>query len=185
MKIPRHSFLVVLLLGGLGTLLWLWWLAHSYEEQGQNYAQIEDGLYLGGSVDAPPDGTRAVLNLCDKDDPYRTESYRWESIPDTAPGPELDWLRQQVDWVADRRKDGQTTFVHCRNGVSRSSLVVTAYLMARNNWTRDEALAYVRKKRPEARPNPAFMRRLLEWERVLHGQPAEEKEKEKEPRPEK
>jgi len=34
--------------------------------------------------------------------------------------------------------------------------------MKKNDWTRDEALAFVRKTRPEANPNRAFMARLLE-----------------------
>jgi hypothetical protein len=45
--------------------------------------------------------------------------------------------------------------------------------MFKNNWTRDEALTFLRTKRPEARPNPAFMQRLLEWQRALQGQPTE------------
>jgi protein-tyrosine phosphatase len=58
-------------------------------------------------------------------------------------------------------------FVHCRNGVSRSGMVVVAYLMAREGWSRDEAVAFVRSRRPGLRPNPAFMKLLLEWEQSL------------------
>ena len=45
--------------------------------------------------------------------------------------------------------------------------VVTAYLMYKNQWTRDEALEFIRSKRPFVRPNPAFMQLLLEWELLL------------------
>jgi hypothetical protein len=169
MKFLRRRSLGVLLLGSLVAWLLLWWLGRSYDRQAANYALIEEGLYMGGSVEAPPPGTRAVLNLCEKEDPYRTESYLWEAIADTAPGPDLDWLRRQTEWVAARRQAGQTTFVHCRNGVSRSALVVTAYLMAKNHWTRDQALQFVHTRRPEARPNSAFLERLGEWERALQG----------------
>jgi hypothetical protein len=171
MKVLRR-LLGLLLLGCLTAWLVLCWLERSYEQQATNYALIEEGLYMGGKVAAPPPGTRAVLNLCEREDPYRAESYVWEAIPDTAPGPDLDWLRRQAEWVAARRQAGQTTFVHCLNGVSRSALVVTAYLMWKNHWGRDEALRFVRTKRPEARPNPAFLERLGEWERVLQGRPA-------------
>jgi protein-tyrosine phosphatase len=44
-----------------------------------------------------------------------------------------------------------------------------AYLMSREGWSRDEALAYVRSRRAEVRPNPAFMRLLLEWEESVKG----------------
>jgi hypothetical protein len=166
----RRRLLVVLLFGCLAAWLVLWRLERSYD-QPANYALIEDGLYVGGSVAAPPPGTRAVLNLCEKEDPYRTESYRWEAIPDTSPAPDLDWLRRQAEWVAARRQAGQTTFVHCQNGVSRSVFVVTACLMAEHRWPRDQALQFVRSRRPEARPNPAFLERLDDWERALRERP--------------
>jgi hypothetical protein len=171
-RVLRRRFLAVLLFGSLAAWLLLWWLERSDDQQAANYSLIEEGLYMGGYVEAPPPGTRAVLNLCEKEDPYRTEMYLWEAIPDTAPGPDLDWLRRQTAWLAARRQAGQTTFVHCRNGVSRSALVVTAYLMSKNHWTRDQALQLVRTKRPEARPNPAFLERLGEWERALQEPPA-------------
>ena len=43
----------------------------------------------------------------------------------------------------------------------------SAYLMWKHGWTRDEALAFIRTKRPEVRPNAAFMERLSDWENVL------------------
>jgi hypothetical protein len=68
MKFPRRRRLGVLLLGCLVAWLVLWWLERSYEP-GPNYALIEEGLYMGGKVAAPPPGTRAVLNLCEDEDP--------------------------------------------------------------------------------------------------------------------
>src|SRR5262245_60157109 len=88
-----------------------------------NYAEVEDGLYLGGYVPAPPQGTRAVLNLCESEDPYRVESHRWHPIPDAEPAPSLDWLRAQVTFIEAERAAGRTVYVHCRNGVSRSGMV--------------------------------------------------------------
>jgi hypothetical protein len=132
-----------------------------------NYARVEDGLWLGGYVAEPPPGTRAVLNLCESEDPYRAESHRWEPIRDAEPVPSLDWLREQVRFIEAERAAGRTVYVHCRNGVSRSGMVVVAFYMARNGWSRDEAMEFVRSHRPELRPNPAFMQLLLEWESLL------------------
>jgi hypothetical protein len=132
-----------------------------------NYTRIEDGLYLGGHVPRPPRDAQAVLNLCEADDPYRAAAHRWEPIPDAEPAPGLGWLRRQVGFIEQERCAGRAVFVHCRNGVSRSGLVVVAYLMARHGWSRDEALAFVRSRRESVRPNPAFMRLLQEWERYL------------------
>jgi hypothetical protein len=138
--------------------------------EGPNYSLIEEGLYLGGYVAEPPRGTGAVLNLCETEDPYRTEVHRWEPIRDGEPAPSLDWLREQVEYVDAHRRAGRTVFVHCRNGVSHGGMVVVAYEMFKNGWTRDEALAFVRSRRPAVRPNPAFMELLAEWEQVVGGE---------------
>ena len=129
-----------------------------------NYSKVEDGLYIGGYVRTPPPETQAVLNLCESEDPYRVESQRWAPIPDAEPAPGLDWLKAQVAFIDAERSAGRTVYVHCRNGVSRSGMVVVAYLMAHYGWSRDRAIEFVRARRPGLRPNPAFMRLLLEWE---------------------
>ncbi len=134
-----------------------------------NYSQIEDGLWLGGYVSEPPPGTQAVLNMCESEDSYRVESHRWKPIIDAEPVPSLDWLREQVGFIESERAAGRVVYVHCRNGVSRSTMVVAAYLMQREHWSRDQALEFIRTWRPGVRPNPAFMLLLLEWERSLKG----------------
>jgi hypothetical protein len=170
MKLTRPRLLSLMLAASAAAWLCLLALQRQYDD-GPNYSRIEDGLYLGGFVDTPPPGTRAVLNLCEQDDPYRREFHLWEPIADAEPAPDLAWLRRVVGWVDDRRRAGVPTFVHCRNGVSRSGMVVTAYVMARDRRTRDEALAYVRERRPAVRPNPAFLQLLLEWEEELKTRP--------------
>jgi hypothetical protein len=139
----------------------------SYTGERPNYSQIRDGLYIGGYVKAPPPGTKAVLNLCRVADPYKVEVHVWEKIKDTTPAPSIDWLKKQVTFIDVQRQAGKTVYVHCRNGVSRSGMVVVAYVMFKEKLPRDKALAQVRSKRPITRPNPAFMVRLAEWERVL------------------
>ena len=134
-----------------------------------NYTRIEDGLYQGGFVASPPWRTHAVLNLSETADPYSSAVHVWEPISDAAPAPSIDWLQQQVQWIETQRGAGRRVFVHCRNGVSRSGMVITAYLMHKNRWSREQALDFVRSKRPITRPNPAFMERLSEWELVVLG----------------
>src|SRR5262249_11996620 len=129
-----------------------------------NYSRIEDGLYLGGCVARPPPGTRAVLNLCQTEDPYRAEAHAWAPIRGAEPAPGLRWLRAQAACTEAQRAAGRPVYVHCRNGVSRSALVVVAYLMARDGCSRDEALDLLRLGRPGVRPNPAFLRLLRRWE---------------------
>ena len=135
-----------------------------------NWSLIEPGLYMGGRVDKPPAGVGAVLNLSLQKDDYSAEAYRWEGIPDGEPLPTVEWLRKQVAFVDEQRKAGRTVFVHCDAGVSRSGLVMTAYLMWREHWTVEEALKYIREKREIVRPNMVFMGLLKEWERAVQGE---------------
>ena len=168
----RLLVLLILLAGCLGAWFFLLSRERSYREEGADYSLIEEGLYMGGDVPEPPPGTNAVLNLCETDDRYRCAVHVWEPIPDAEPAPDLDWLRRMVEFVDTQRRGGATVFVHCRAGVSRSGMVVTAYEMSSKHWTRDRALEFVRSKRPVTRPNPAFLRRLGEWEQALREQPA-------------
>jgi len=158
----RRLFFVFVALGSLLVVF-----ETSLSGEGPNYTLIRDKLYMGGYVKAPPPGTKAVLNLCRLADPYKVETQVWEKIKDTTPAPSIDWLRKQVKFIDEQRQAGKTVYVHCRNGVSRSGMVVVAYVMYKDKLPRDKALALVRTKRPITRPNPAFMKRLLEWERVL------------------
>jgi protein-tyrosine phosphatase len=132
-----------------------------------NYSLIEPGLYMGGCVARPPRGVTAVLNLCELEDSFEVEFHLWRPMVDGEPGPSLKEIRECVEFVDLQRSAGLPTFVHCRNGVSRSGMVVVAYLMYKNDWTRDRALEFVRGKRPITRPSAVLMERLLEWEREL------------------
>jgi Dual specificity phosphatase, catalytic domain len=173
MSLARRPLVLLALLLGAGLAAWLGlaWLEREYYGAGANFSLIEPGLYMGGSVPEPPRGTGAVLNLCESDDGYRCTTHRWEPIRDAEPAPDLEWLRRQVDFIAAERKAGRTVFIHCRNGVSRSGMVVVAYLMFEHGWVRDEALDFARQQRPGIRPNPAFMERLADWERKLNTTP--------------
>lgn len=131
-----------------------------------NYSKIEDGLWLGGSVAEPPPKTDTVLNLCETPDRFVIANARHEPIRDGIPVPSLDWLRQQTAFIAAERSAGRVVFIHCLNGISRSVMVTAAYLMQREGWSRDQALTFIRERRPGVRPNPAFMQLLLEWERT-------------------
>lgn len=131
------------------------------------YARIEDGLYFGCWVKAPPPGTKAVVNLCGREDPYKLEAGFWEPILEGGPRPDLEWLERAVGFIAEQRRRGKTVYVHCLAGVDRSAMLTTAYLMREHGWTRGRALAFVREKRPQASPNPSFLKLLQEYEERL------------------
>jgi hypothetical protein len=173
----------LLLLAALVVAIAAWLVVRTEERRasvavntGPGFSMIEEGLYQGGHVPEPPPGTVAVLNLCEVDDVFQCEIHRHDWIPDRAPAPSLDWLRKRVEFVDEQRRAGRVTYVHCFGGVSRAGMVMTAYEMYKNNWTRDEALQFVRSKRPVTNPNPAFTQLLKEWEDELRSRPSEKKE---------
>jgi hypothetical protein len=130
------------------------------------YHLIEDGLYLGSSVGEPPPNTSAVVNLCGREDSYKVEAMRWDPILEGGKAPDVDWLRSAVGFVDAQRRARRTVYVHCMAGENRSVMLVAAYLMTEHGWDRDTALAHVRAKRPQARPDPSLLQLLADWERT-------------------
>ncbi|KAI5963609.1 YVH1 [Candida pseudojiufengensis] len=59
---------------------------------------------------------------------------------------------------------GGKILIHCSQGVSRSVTVIAAYLMKKHHLKLQEALYAVRRKFPEAEPNPSFLKQLKLYE---------------------
>ena len=53
-----------------------------------------------------------------------------------------------VEFVNEAIESGGTVFVHCHQGVSRSTTMVIAYLMWKERLTFNEAFAKVKAQRP-------------------------------------
>jgi atypical dual specificity phosphatase len=51
--------------------------------------------------------------------------------------------------------------VHCTAGISRSASIVIAYLIKEHNMSYQQALAYVKSRRPIVKPNDAFEDQLI------------------------
>ena len=58
-------------------------------------------------------------------------------------------------------------FVHCKEGMSRSATIVIAYLMKSMNFRYDDALKYVKSRRPIVDPNPGFRSQLKQLDEQL------------------
>jgi len=63
---------------------------------------------------------------------------------------------------------GKQVLVNCFAGVSRSTTIVLAYLMYKNKWSVQEALSFVRSKRPIINPNYGFISQLYNLQSTLH-----------------
>lgn len=160
-------------LGILGAVLlvaagaWIGLVAMERSSYDRPYSRVEDGLWIGRAVSRPPAGTRAVVNLCRREDPYKLEASLWEPVMEAGKDPDLAWLGRVVGFIDTQRRAGQPTYVHCLAGMNRSGTAVAAYLMYEHRWGRDEAVAFLRKKRPQVQPHPTMMSLLAEWEQSL------------------
>jgi len=74
-----------------------------------------------------------------------------------------------VCFMDDALRSGGKVFVHCHQGVSRSSSMVTAYLMWSRRMRFDDAFALVKSRRGVANPNAGFTAKLMEFDQRLHG----------------
>ena len=78
-------------------------------------------------------------------------------------------LDQAIAFVDRARASNSAILVHCVQGISRSSTIVIAYLMKRENMTLKDAYAHVKNLRPLIRPNKGFLTALIKLDEKLHG----------------
>lgn len=79
-------------------------------------------------------------------------------------------LPRSTAFIADALRDPHArVLVHCVQGISRSTSVVCAYLIAHYGWTPAQAVHYVKSKRSLADPNPGFVSQLGEYAASLRG----------------
>lgn len=62
--------------------------------------------------------------------------------------PSQDKLRTGVDFIM-ASDDGDSVYVHCKAGRTRSATLVCCYLMKRNHWTPEQAHELLAAKRPQ------------------------------------
>ena len=75
-----------------------------------------------------------------------------------------DFFERIVRFMHEARAAGGCVYVHCHQGVSRSSSSVCAYLMAALGVSLVDALQYTALRRRIACPNPGFVEQLARWE---------------------
>lgn len=77
------------------------------------------------------------------------------------------WFKAAFDKIDRCLNSNGRVLVHCHEGISRSVTLTTAYLMKREGWSFNEAIATVRRGRDKADPNLGFVMLLQEYEDML------------------
>ncbi|KAH0588622.1 hypothetical protein H2248_004447 [Termitomyces sp. 'cryptogamus'] len=75
-----------------------------------------------------------------------------------------------IDEALKSRNGAGKILVHCSAGISRSPMVVAAYLIRRRNMSLREALRQIVVVRPQVSPNSGFWRQLKELELEVRGE---------------
>ncbi|KAI3812445.1 hypothetical protein L1987_17154 [Smallanthus sonchifolius] len=80
-------------------------------------------------------------------------------------------LYDVFDYFEDVREQNGRVFVHCCQGVSRSTSLVIAYLMWREGQSFETAFQQVKAARGVTNPNMGFASQLLQCQKRVHGVP--------------
>ena len=167
---------------GLGPYLVGGWLTFPhYRRTAPPWVDVTPGLVFGRRLnDAEARaqierGVRAVLDLtgeCEAPPAFRAIAYRNIPILDlTIPTPRQ--FADAVDFIRAHATDGQKVYLHCKLGRSRSAAVAAAYLIAEGiAKDAEEAVALVRKARPEIVIGPPTLAALERYARKLATAPS-------------
>ncbi|KAF8581263.1 phosphatases II [Ramaria rubella] len=129
---------------------------------------IDNHLYLGGLAAALDThlmnslGITHVLSVC-PECTWDVPTHRAIHVNDTPDENLLIRLPEACQFIQRAIDSGGKIYVHCMMGVSRSVTVVCAYLMQSQGVSTEDALAFVKSRRPVARPNYGFMEQLDVW----------------------
>lgn len=72
-----------------------------------------------------------------------------------------------IDFIEEARQKNGKVYIHCYEGVSRSTTLTIAYLMWKLRKKFTVVMEEVKQKRPVASPNPGFIVQLLQWEKMI------------------
>ncbi|KAE8664437.1 Protein-tyrosine-phosphatase MKP1 [Hibiscus syriacus] len=143
-------------------------------------SKVAEHIYLGGDAVAKDreilktNGITHVLNCVGFVCPEYFKAdfvYRTLWLQDSPSEDITSILYDVFDYFEDVKELGGRIFVHCCQGVSRSTSLVIAYLMWREGQSFDDAFQYVKAARGIADPNMGFACQLLQCQKRVHAFP--------------
>ncbi len=79
----------------------------------------------------------------------------------------FEYFEKANAFINQVRSKGGIILIHCKLGISRSPSFVLAYLMKYYNFSFENALKFLRKRRPQVNPNEGFMDYLDKYEKLF------------------
>jgi hypothetical protein len=139
-------------------------------------SQVNDYIFLGGNYIARDKDIlqkngithiiNAALTVCEC---YFSNdfSYHALSLYDAGTESVIGVFFGAIDFIERALASNGKVYVHCFEGVSRSTTLVLAYLMWKNRSPFDKTLDEVKNRRPVTSPNSGFIVQLIQWEKML------------------
>ncbi|XP_063000155.1 dual specificity protein phosphatase 15 [Elgaria multicarinata webbii] len=136
---------------------------------GNGMNKILPGLFLGNFIDAKDldqlsrNNITHIVSIHESPQPFIPGiTYLRIALPDTPEANIKKHFKECINFIHSCRLRGGNCLVHCLAGISRSTTIVLAYIMAVTQLSWREALEAVKAVRPVANPNPGFRHQLEE-----------------------
>ncbi|CAK91998.1 unnamed protein product (macronuclear) [Paramecium tetraurelia] len=134
------------------------------------------GLYLGNMEAASDPYTlsqyqiKAILTVCPQSIPSSTKiklNFYHQCMADDEDSYQISKHFDETFRFIEASRKSTNVLVHCQMGISRSAVIVLAYLVKKELMGAREALEYVEKRRSIIFPNNGFLRQLGAFERQV------------------
>lgn len=135
-------------------------------------------LYIGSRRDACDKnvlascGVTCIVNATDdcpcqfqEDDSF---SYLRIPVKDTWNQNLPSHFNKAFEFINQAKVRGEKVMIHCTAGISRSATITIAYIMNEQRKNLNDAISFVRSKRPIIAPNLDFMGELMQFEGTLN-----------------
>lgn len=143
---------------------------HVLQTMGNGMSKILPGLYLGNFIDAKDleqlsrNKITHIVSIHESPQPLLQDiTYLRIPLPDTPEASIKKHFKECISFIHQCRLQGGNCLVHCLAGISRSTTIVVAYVMAVTEMSSQEVLEAIRSVRPVANPNPGFKQQLEEF----------------------
>ncbi|KAI5934306.1 Dual specificity protein phosphatase 15 [Manis javanica] len=137
---------------------------------GNGMTKVLPGLYLGNFIDAKdPDQLGRnkithIISIHESPQPLLQDiTYLRIPVADAPEVPIKKHFKECINFIHCCRLNGGNCLVHCFAGISRSTTIVTAYVMTVTGLGWRDVLEAIKATRPIANPNPGFRQQLEEF----------------------
>lgn len=138
-------------------------------------SEVVPGVYIG-SIGAAlnkaylqENGVTHILTVADNLKNSFPDMFTYKSLEilDTVEFNILSILDEALEFIDSALNTQNKVLVHCFAGKSRSATVVCAYLMKKHSMRLEQAIAFLKSKRPCIMPNQGFLFQLSLYEKSL------------------